>query len=205
VPRLAKENGSSDVLDALRTMVVTQKDLYDKRLRSRLNRILKDEQLIHKDDKAEIIEHWYRCHRLIEIYHLFRSTSLAPSRSDNAHKHEDNWFILKELIDSMPICTPLQIPSKTGSARDMDEYLKRNLDRVEEFHEALQSRYHYVTESCIGKHQLKDTIAILRACCQMENGTNESWIKALKAYRSLYTCLVTRARSSNDCLFVSKK
>ena len=219
LPRLVKEGGHlNEVLRKLTTMVRSQQGLFDKKLKSKLARILTNEQLIHKDDKMDIIENWYRCHRFIETYELLSSSSssaaaaTATASFDHSRQpiNDENLMLLKDLISCMPICTPLQVVKGGGSSKETDEWLRASIDSIEEFHSTLQSRYQYVVESSIGKHQLKDTISSLKVCSQMETdgsskgSTSDRWIKSLKAYKALYSCLVTQAQHSTDCLFVSK-
>ena len=142
---------------------------------------------------------------------------------DIIDKSNEMWTLINDIIDSTPICTPIQSNS-TYTSISSKEWINQNIEKIENFHKSFNSRILFGVESVIGKYHLKYTIQKLKNCCKremlvksLENENNEcnnnnndyllekDWILSLKSYKSLYSCLLNEGSDRLSCIFLEKK
>jgi hypothetical protein len=107
------------------------------------------------------------------------------------------------------------------------EWVSGEVARLEAEHTALERSIRFLAEATVGRHELKDSLRALKACCEGAGtrrvGTGGSpeapapslpesqqpptaWVTSLKKYRAITRCLSAPADASNrlnsSCLFL---
>ena len=98
-------------------------------------------------------------------------------------------------LQSFPLKAP--VPDKT-SASDAREI-------VLSFHESFSSRVKYAAEAAVGTFLLKGVVRQLKQCVDIGRACpDDTWIRVLKAYKTLHCCLLTEAKEPQRVMFINK-
>jgi hypothetical protein len=202
---------------------------YNRHLKARLNRTPISK--LATNDLKEIFSTWYKTQKCLEFYEgsgYFNENKLLNDRDSNSkdlrnrardtHEEDTDMQRLQQLkidmIDSMPLNISDDMAINDDVLMSKDGF--RNATNVIELHhENFSGRLKFVTESAIGRYELRNTIRKLKECCALEKefrittmnknkNNKEGWIEALKHYKAVHCCLTTEAQDFSSCIFISK-
>ena len=212
-------NGVEDITNTLRYLEVLastlsdSKEHYNKYVKNKLLRI--PIQKMDKDDIKNIFKSWYETQKYLDAYTNITDKDVKEEiDSKSAEVHDAEVKKLEDmkllLIDSLPVTQLSHLMGITDDTIMSHDWLKTSIRNIDEYHDEYDVRVRYLTETSIGRNELKTAIQRLKKCCASESGINRNnqchdvyaWIEALKYYRGVHTCLTAFAQNGLSCMFI---
>ena len=200
-------------LEVLATALSDSKERYNRYVKNKLSRT--PIQKMCKEDIKNIFKSWYETQKHLDAFTYFTDKNVNEDEdSVNADEHDVELKILKEmkmnLIDSLPITQFSHLISVNDDILMGHDWLKKSIRKIDEYHDEFDVRVRYLTETSIGRNELKLSIQRLKRCCALEREMTrdhqypdrDAWIEALKYYRGVHTCLTSFAQNGASCMFI---
>ena len=217
LPMAVIDSTSSDQpLPKLIDVIRKAKDQYTQTLKGRLPGNATVARLA-PEDIANMLSVWYKLHRCIDVYQAITKEGFATG-TDGLVVDQDQLFANDIMASVATIAKPIPIP-KDDALLLSRGWLEAENDNVEATHRILERCVSLLTETTIGKYELKDTLKCLRKCCEMtasgattasnepaSSTTKDAWVASLKRFRAVYRCLAVDPPDSkglnHSCVFM---